>query len=224
MIGFLRFFDMLRAEISLKMGNLAAVEGWLERADLPARPEEDPAREMEYVLKAQYMVDTGAVDEASQLLEILEVYARRARRIRVLIASLLISATLAWKKGELGRVKICLEESLSLAVPQGYIRLLLGGGSLLLGLLAQMPGAPAEIRARFRSSQPIETPELVEMLTAREADVLRLLADNYTNQDIARELFLSPETVKVHLKHIFQKLDVTDRRQAVRRARELEIL
>jgi LuxR family maltose regulon positive regulatory protein len=100
----------------------------------------------------------------------------------------------------------------------------LGGGSLLLGLLAQMPGAPAEIRARFRSSQPVETPELVEMLTAREADVLRLLADNYTNQDIARELFLSPETVKVHLKHIFQKLDVTDRRQAVRRARELEIL
>jgi LuxR family maltose regulon positive regulatory protein len=87
-----------------------------------------------------------------------------------------------------------------------------------------MPGAPAEIRARFRSSSPAETPELVEMLTAREIDVLRLLAENNTNPEIARKLVLSPETVKVHLKHIFQKLDVADRRQAVRRARELEIL
>jgi LuxR family maltose regulon positive regulatory protein len=133
-------------------------------------------------------------------------------------------AALEWKKGELGRVKINLEEALELAVPQGYIRLLEDSGALLLGLLAQMPGAPAEIRARFRASHPAETPELVEMLTAREIDVLRLLAENDTNPEIARKLFLSPETVKVHLKHIFQKLDVTDRRQAVRRARELEIL
>jgi LuxR family maltose regulon positive regulatory protein len=224
MIGFLQVFDMLRAEISLRMGNLAAVEGWLEGADLPASPEEDPAREMEHVVKARYLVDIGALDEASQLLEILEGYARRARRIRVLISTLLTKSTLEWKKGELGKVKIYLEEALALAVPQGYIRLLLEGGVLLLGLVAQMPGAPVEIRARFRSSQPTETPELVEMLTNRELDVLRLLAENDTNMEIARKLVLSPETVKVHLKHIFQKLDVSDRRLAVRRARELEIL
>jgi LuxR family maltose regulon positive regulatory protein len=224
MIGYRRIFDMLRAEISLKMGNRTAVEDWLEGAELPASPEEDPAREMEYVVKARYLVDTGALDEASQLLEALEGYARRSRRVRVLISTLLNKATLEWKKGELGRVKVYLEEALALAVPQGYIRLLLEGGALLLGLLAQMPGAPAEIRTRFRASHPAETPELVEMLTAREIDVLRLLAENYTNQEIARELVLSPETIKVHLKHIFQKLDVTNRRQAVRRARELEIL
>jgi LuxR family maltose regulon positive regulatory protein len=224
MLGFRRLFDMLRAEISLKMGNLAAVEDWLEGADLPASPDEDPAREMEYVVKARYLVDTGGLDEASRLLEVMEGYARGSRRIRILISILLNRAALEWKKGELGRVKINLEEALELAVPQGYIRLLEDSGALLLGLLAQMPGAPAEIRARFRASHPAETPELVEMLTAREIDVLRLLAENDTNPEIARKLFLSPETVKVHLKHIFQKLDVTDRRQAVRRARELEIL
>jgi LuxR family maltose regulon positive regulatory protein len=224
MVGFRRLFDMLRAEISLKMGSLAAVEDWLEGADLPASPEEDPAREMEHVVKARYLVDTGALDEASQLLEALEIYARRSRRVRVLISTLLIKATLEWKRGELGKVKVYLEETLALAVPEGYIRLILDNGALLLGLMAQMPGAPSEIRSRFRATQPAGTPELVEMLTAREIDVLRLLAENNTNPEIAQKLFLSTETVKVHLKHIFQKLDVADRRQAVRRARELEIL
>jgi LuxR family maltose regulon positive regulatory protein len=224
LIGYRRLFDMLRAEISLKMGNQAAVEDWLESAELPTSPEEDPAREMEHVVKARYLADTGALDEAGRLLEALESYARRSQHVRVLISTLLIKSTVEWKKGELGKVKIYLEEALALAVPQGYIRLLLEGGGLLLGLVAQMPGAPAEIRARFRSSQPTETPELVEMLTKRELDVLRLLAENDTNMEIASKLVLSPETVKVHIKHIFQKLDVTDRRLAVRRARELEIL
>jgi ATP/maltotriose-dependent transcriptional regulator MalT len=62
------------------------------------------------------------------------------------------------------------------------------------------------------------------MLTSREMDVLRLLADNRTNQEIAANLFLSGETVKVHLKHIFQKLGVNDRRQAVRQAHDLNLL
>ena len=81
MVGFRRLFDMLRAEISLKMGNLAAVEDWLEGADLPASPEEDPAREMEYIVKSRYLADSGALDEASRLLEDLESYARHSRRV-----------------------------------------------------------------------------------------------------------------------------------------------
>jgi LuxR family maltose regulon positive regulatory protein len=224
MIGFCHLFDMLRAEISLKMGNLAAVEDWLEEADLPASPEEDPSREMEFVVKARYLVDVGSLDEAARLLDTLEGYTRHARRIRVLISTLLTRATMEWKNGELGKVKVYLEEALALAAPEGYIRLIFDHGALLLGLLAQMPRAPVEIRSRFRASQPAGSSELVDMLTAREIDVLRLLADNNTNPEIARKLFLSTETIKIHLKHIFQKLDVTDRRQAIVRARELEIL
>ena len=224
MLGFRRLFDMSRADISLKSGNLAAVEDWLEGADLPATPMEDPAREQEFIVRARYLVDTGLLDEAGQLLETLERYARASRRTRLLISTRLGQAVIEWKKGNLGGVRICLEEALTLAVPQGYLRLLMDGGELLLGLVAQLPGAPPEIRARFRASPPAETPELVEMLTAREIDVARLLAENYTNSEIAQKLVLSPETVKVHLKHIFQKLDVTTRRQAVQRAHELGIL
>jgi LuxR family maltose regulon positive regulatory protein len=222
--GFRQMFDMLRAEILLKMGDMAAVERWLEQAGLPEGPHADPAREMEWVVRARYLVETDALDEAGQLLGELEAYARRLRRARLLIAALLSQAILAWKQAEPGRVRVFLDEALALAAPEGYFRLLLDYCGPLIGLLAQLPGAPEPVRARFRSTRTPETSQLIEMLTTRETDVLRLLAENYTNPEIAQQLVLSGETVKVHLKHIFQKLGVADRRAAVRRARDLDLL
>ena len=54
--------------------------------------------------------------------------------------------------------------------------------------------------------------------------MLRFLPTMMSNQEIASELFVSVNTVKTHLKAIYRKLDVADRREAVRRARELELL
>jgi LuxR family maltose regulon positive regulatory protein len=65
---------------------------------------------------------------------------------------------------------------------------------------------------------------LVESLSEREAAVLRFLPTMMSNQEIASELFVSVNTVKTHLKSIYRKLDVPDRRTAVRRARDLELL
>jgi LuxR family maltose regulon positive regulatory protein len=222
--GFRQIFDMLKAEISLKMGNLASVENWLEEAGLPTSPRDDPAREMEFVLKARYLAEHGRLSEADQLLEDLLGYAQGARHVRIAIAGLLIQALLEWKRGELGRVKLRLEEALALAAPQQYWRLLIEYGAPLSGVLAQMPGSSPQVRALFGFGAPADSPELVELLTRREVDVLRLLAENCTNAEIAQALVLSSETVKVHLKHIFQKLNVENRRQAVRRARQLDLI
>jgi LuxR family transcriptional regulator, maltose regulon positive regulatory protein len=65
---------------------------------------------------------------------------------------------------------------------------------------------------------------LVEPLTARELEVLRLLAAGRRNQEIAAELVVTLETVKKHLSHLFDKLGVANRTQAVARARELGLL
>ena len=60
-----------------------------------------------------------------------------------------------------------------------------------------------------------QQPELHEDLTARERDILRLLAKGYDNQTIADELFISLKTVKTHVSNILAKLEVDDRTQAV---------
>ncbi|MEL6544238.1 MAG: response regulator transcription factor [Myxococcota bacterium] len=61
-------------------------------------------------------------------------------------------------------------------------------------------------------------------LTDRELEVLHLLADGHSNKEIASALFVSPNTIKTHLSHLYGKLEVTRRTQAVQRARELRVI
>jgi LuxR family maltose regulon positive regulatory protein len=65
---------------------------------------------------------------------------------------------------------------------------------------------------------------LIDPLTDRELEVLRLLAEGLSNKTIAGKLIVAPSTVKQHLKHIYGKLDVHSRTQAVARGRELGLL
>jgi LuxR family transcriptional regulator, maltose regulon positive regulatory protein len=65
---------------------------------------------------------------------------------------------------------------------------------------------------------------LTEQLTGREAAVLRFLPTMMSNHEIASELFVSVNTVKTHLRSVYRKLDANDRREAVQRAREMQLL
>jgi LuxR family transcriptional regulator, maltose regulon positive regulatory protein len=89
-------------------------------------------------------------------------------------------------------------------------------------LMSYVSNLSAAWRSRYQSeSQQSPTSVMAESLSAREGDILKLIAEGLSNKEIARNLAITPETVKSHVKHIFSKLNVEKRAQAVSRAQML---
>lgn len=88
-------------------------------------------------------------------------------------------------------------------------------------LPSKSPDSPESVPSVSRSTKP---QPLVEPLTNRELDILELIGKRLQNKEIADKLFISTETVKTHLKNIYQKLQAGNRRQAVEKAKKLEII
>jgi LuxR family maltose regulon positive regulatory protein len=112
--------------------------------------------------------------------------------------------------------------------PDGYARLFLDEGNPMQTLLrgAQQLGMadPHPDRLLAKSDRPAPNQALVDPLTDREVQVLRLLDSELTGPEIARELLVSHNTVRTHTRHLFAKLQVTSRRAAVLRAHERGLL
>ena len=148
----------------------------------------------------------------------------------------------ARRRGHPGAL-VPLERALTLAEPEGYVRVFAGEGLPMADLLTAV-GRPARrvattfaasrrlratyrrLRPRNRQSDgaPAAPRRLVEPLSARELDVLRLLSTDLDGPDIARHLVVSLNTVRTHTKNIYAKLGVNSRRAAVTRAEELGLL
>jgi LuxR family maltose regulon positive regulatory protein len=125
-----------------------------------------------------------------------------------------------------------LQRALALSEPEGYVRIFVDEGrpiASLLGAAAKQGIAPSYVRRllaavdKTQETAPIQR-GLIEPLSERELDVLRLLATDLDGPDIARELVVSLNTVRTHTKNIYAKLGVNNRRAAVRRAQELDLL
>jgi LuxR family transcriptional regulator, maltose regulon positive regulatory protein len=138
----------------------------------------------------------------------------------------------------------CLADALTLAAAEGYLRVFIDEGPPMAALLRKLLGRPAAddvprdylaglLDAFERHGMPVlpppragavAVPGLLEPLTARELDVLRLLGTGKSNREIAEELVVSLDTVKRHVSNLFDKLGVANRTQAVNKARELGLL
>jgi DNA-binding NarL/FixJ family response regulator len=77
------------------------------------------------------------------------------------------------------------------------------------------PAVTKRVIRQFTRTQRPSPPPALDELTARERDIFRLIAGGLSNAEIAEELFIGETTVKTHITHIFQKLDLRDRVQAV---------
>jgi LuxR family maltose regulon positive regulatory protein len=141
-------------------------------------------------------------------------------------------------QGDITPALVSLERALTLAEPEGYVRIFVDEGLPMAHLLSKaaaqgiMPGYARKLLAVFeadaqmsegKSYLPPAQP-LIEPLSERELEVLRLMALGLSNREISERLFLALSTVKGHNRRIFGKLEVQRRTEAVARGRELGLL
>ena len=174
----------------------------------------------------------GSLQDATRLLERLLPAAEAGGRMGSVIEILVLQAVAHQARGDLAAGLASLQRALTLAEPEGYVRVFADEGPAMAALLkaaAKQGTAGAYVRrllAAVNTTGPAAPvpPGLVEPLSERELDVLRLLGTDLSGPDIARQLSVSLSTVRTHTNRIYTKLGVNNRRAAVRRATELNLL
>jgi LuxR family maltose regulon positive regulatory protein len=223
----------LTARLLAEQGRIGEALGWAREQGLSADDDLSYLREFEHVtlarvLLAKYASErTGTVaDEAARLLERLGVAAEAGERTASVIEILVLQALVQHVRGDIRGALVPLGRALALAEPEGYVRVFVGEGPRMVTLLRAASKRPYVSRllnvCGDGGGRPAQ--ELVEPLSERELEVLRLLATVLDGPAIARELMVSLNTLRTHTRNIYAKLGVNSRRAAVRQAGELNLL
>jgi LuxR family maltose regulon positive regulatory protein len=235
---------MCRARIAALQGDFAAVERWAESRGLDGLDPDDlqldatvelHLRKYELVVLGLARVLEGRPREALPFLKPLLSYVAAKGRWGLSIETLALQAAAHHLLGETARALARLERALARAEPEGYVRLFVEIGepmALLLYEAAQhdvFPEYAGRLLAAFpEPAEPAAASQqpraLIEPLSQRELEVLAAIAEGLSNQEAAQRLYISERTVKWHASNIYGKLQVSNRTEAVARARSLGIL
>jgi LuxR family maltose regulon positive regulatory protein len=229
----------VRARVWLRQGRWGEALRWARERGLSSDDELSYLREFEHVTLARALLSRYAaersersIEEATGLLDRLLRAAEEGDRVGSVLDVLVVQARAAQTCGNVPAALSSLRRALTLAEPEGYVRLFVDEGppmAALLRALAKDGDAGSYVRRLLAAfdgtavSSPVSQ-RLVDPLSARELDVLRLLGTDLDGPDIARELVVSLNTVRTHTKNIYAKLGVNSRRAAVRRAEELDLM
>ena len=229
----LALVEAWRARLWLAQGDLAAASQWAQAYGLRVGDELCFLHEFGHLTRARVCLARGDLDGAGQLLDRLLPLARAAGRVGRVIEMLLLQALVRQAASDSRAALSSFGRALALAEPEGYVRIFVDEGAPVAGLLQQALSrgiAPGYVRRLLAAGlgaavlQPQVDPSLADPLTARELEVLNLIAAGLRNQEIADQLVISLATVKRHISNIYGKLRVSHRTQAVVRARELGLL
>ncbi|MFN2278826.1 MAG: LuxR C-terminal-related transcriptional regulator, partial [Candidatus Promineifilaceae bacterium] len=225
---------MHRARHGLRWGNHAAAISWADEYDRLRRGSEHQLTPLlsqsADLLLARIRLAQGKSDEALELLQEAVPELEAGGRIRLLVEARVLQA-LAWhSQSQEIKARKALTAALALGEPENYIQVFVENDPGLVPLLQQVrhlfPEYVTELLRAMPGGSGADTPEtgLLAPLTERELEIISLIAQGYSNRQIADAIFITVGTVKGHVNHIFSKLDVQNRTQALLRARELKLL
>jgi len=214
-----RLPEVVAAQIQLLLA-----QGNPAEALLLARTHQLPFKE------AQVQVAQGEASAAFKILAPLHQQAQAKGWVSELFSILTLEAVALYIQGERDLARQRLGEALALAEPEGFIRSFVDMGQPMAQLLAEAarhglhPSYISKLLAAFPNTENQTAQPLIEPLSERELEVLRLIADGLSNHEIAARLFLALDTVKGHNRKIFEKLQVQRRTEAVAAARKFGLL
>jgi LuxR family maltose regulon positive regulatory protein len=237
--------DALKARVYLRQGRLSEALAWVHERGLSVDNDLSYLGEFEHITLARILIaphqndlEAGSIHQPFALLERLLQAAEAGGRMGSVIEILVVQALAFQAHGNVSQALASLERALALAEPEGYVRIFVDEGEPMRSLIEKQsrgqgktfPGYVDKLLAAFARPTAIPQPKtndqrstIIEPLSERELDVLRLLGTELSGPDIARELIVSLNTLRTHTKKIFNKLGVNNRRAAVRRAEELNL-
>jgi LuxR family maltose regulon positive regulatory protein len=230
--------ESMRAWLWLRQGRLENVERWSQNLGLNAQRDITVSNEADLLTLARLLIAQNKLPEAAALLQRLIYATNNAGHWAALLTAQLWHAVVLDAQGHSREARQMLANVLRQAEPEGYVRLFVDAGLPAVRLLYQAiehdlsPAYARRLLAAFpqtdwspQPDRPVPaTEELIEPLSDRELEVLRLIDQGLSNSEIAAKLVLSTGTVKVHTHNIFSKLGVNTRTQAVNKARALGLL
>jgi LuxR family maltose regulon positive regulatory protein len=241
-----RPLDAIKARIYLKQGQYLKAEEWVNQRGLSVDDALIYLDEFEHIILARVLLaeyqnnrNEHAILQSLHLLERLLKAAEDKNRLGSVLQILMAQVLAYQAKGDTSISRASLERALTLARPEGYFRIFVDEGEpmrlLLLGLRRsidkqsrgnkhELLGYADKLLSSFAQPKAVQQSILIEPLSQRELEILRLLRTELSVPEIARELVVAVSTVRSHTKSIYSKLGVNNRRVAVNRATELNLI
>ena len=240
-----RPIDALKARVYLQQGRLSEAMAWARKRGLSVDDDLSYLGEFEHITLARILIAqnkndplAGSIHEAIALLERLLQAAEAGGRMGSVIEILVVQTLALQAQGNVSQALASLEHALALAEPEGYVRIFVDEGEPMRSLIEKQSRNRDHPLSRYTDkllaafTQPVIEPksainhrksDMIEPLSERELEVLRLLRSELAGPEIAEQLIVSLNTLRTHTKNIFNKLGVNNRRAAVRRAEQLNL-
>ncbi len=239
----MHLMEMWQIRLWLAQNNLAAASQWAAAQEPFGKNGSQLTLDIfthnKQVALAHVMLAQGRLAATSTLLQQILPFAETSGRLTAVIEILLLQALATQAAGNMSQAVATLGKACAIAEPKGFVRIFVDQGQSMRSLLFEAlkydiaPTYVQHLLAAFSSneplvvqsvSSPVNQTEFIEPLSERECEVLQCISSGLSNREIANQLYLSLNTVKVHTRNIYSKLDVHSRIEAVSKAKDLGFL